>query len=111
MPTCVNVRSDDEALVSKRREVAERVIAEFPAQLLVNANLLCFFDSADCQTLRSEFGKANRGVFAPVERETFCAPPWPHYVFEMVFVDDFPASLEWRQIFHQLIYLHGSTCV
>jgi hypothetical protein len=104
MPHTIHVQPT--AGCANRRALADRVAAEFGD--MSGLNVLCFLDNQDCPGLREMYGEENRGGFTPSVRRITC-PPFPDYVWHLIFVDD-PPSWELKQMFSELVYLHGSTC-
>jgi len=105
IPT-IEVKCQDDALKQKRRLAADKVIAHFGK--LPDRRLLCFFDDEDCQAFKA-LGEENRGFYSPVKRGD---PYWayrPMYVNQLILVPD-PVTYVLKQMFDDVIYLHGSTC-
>jgi len=101
MPVTLAVKSSDDVVKTRREAAAQRVVAYFGGQL-PNRRLLCFLDDEEWQTLKDQYGIANRGFYSP--RINTSDQHWqiaPEYVRESVSVEPF---------FDDFIYLHGSTC-
>jgi hypothetical protein len=111
MSILVKVKSHDPAVAQERREIAESVIREF-GDGVPDLRLLAFFDDQDCEALKREIGKANRGLYKPLKSGAGGINGWyllPQYVQAAVFAAE-PPSYSVRKVADHLIYLHGSTC-
>ncbi len=110
MAITVRVKSPNATIKAEREKVAQRVLDYFSSQLPA-LRLLCFLDDEDSIEFKRDFGEANRGLYAPLKRNTFRfdRTPWPEYVKECIFVDD-GVSMPFPRVFDHVIYLHGATC-
>jgi len=111
MSILVKVKSHDPAVTQERHEIAESVIREF-GDGVPDLRLLAFFDDQDCEPLKRELGKANRGLYMPLKPGGGGINGWytlPEYVQEAVFPAE-PPLYKVQKVADHLIYLHGSTC-
>lgn len=112
MSILLKVRSYDPAIERERRDIGESVVREF-GDGLPDLRLLVFFDDQDCEALKQEIGKANRGFYKPLKPDQDGKiNGWyllPQYVQAAVFVSE-PPSYSVRKVADHLIYLHGGTC-
>jgi hypothetical protein len=107
VPISVVVKSQEPALQARREKVARRVVDHFGG-LPPDDRLLCFFDDEDWQLFKTDIGKANRGLYGPIQDDQPWAG-WPEYVTALIFVDDL-SRIKFSRVFEHIIYLHGSTC-
>jgi hypothetical protein len=105
MSLSLHVKSNDPAAEQVRREAAECVIREFGDEL-PDLRLLVFLDDEDCESLKSHFGRANRGFYTTLKGGWHLLP---HYVQKSILVLE-PPSWEVRKVADHLIYLYGGTC-
>ena len=106
MPTKIIVKPRYSSVRVNIEEQAQAVLNEFKDTLQSDRKLLCFFDDKDCQSFKQEFGNANRGLFRPLKDDSRLEDYWPNYLREVLHVPMGGLSYE----FHEVIYLHGSTC-
>jgi hypothetical protein len=111
MSILLKVKSHDPAVTQERREMAESVIHEF-GNGVPDLRLLAFLDDHDCEALKREIGKANRGLYKPLKSGAGGINGWylfPQDVQEAVFAAE-PPLYSVRKMADHLIYLHGGTC-
>jgi hypothetical protein len=104
----IKVKSHDAAVRMHRESLAHRVESQFGNQL-PESPLLCFLDETDWQPFKLEQGKANRGLYVPIEHKEPYWLDWPAAVVNCVMVAE-PPPVWNRRIFDHVIYLHGGTC-
>ena len=97
------VKSNDDAVKSRREAVADRVVSTF-GQQLPDLKVLCFFDDVDDEALKS--GSATRGLYAPANYDIWRSAP-DYLQGEIKHVSG--TELE-EVVFDHVIYVHGSTC-
>jgi hypothetical protein len=107
MSVKVEARGSDVAVAQQRRAWANKVLEEYFAGKLPELRLLVFMDEIDVPTLKR--GKANRGLFSPIDKHYFQTIAWPKVLGEMLRTVNL-TSIESTYNCDALIYLHDSAC-
>jgi hypothetical protein len=91
---------------ASREAAAERVRQAFSSEL-PDLKLLAYFDDRDVPDIKQKLGLTNRGIYFRIKDER----PFrlPNHMGDLIFVRD-PISMESRDAFDHVIYLHGGTC-
>lgn len=107
MAVTIKVKSQHDAAVKARRELAAQRVLQTFGDDLPDLKLLAFFDDEDPFDLRQGLGPANRGFYGPVKSMR----PWPARMAETIFVFDHESpQRRTKRVFDHGIYLYGSTC-
>ena len=107
MAITIHVESTEAGARERIIALAQRVLSAFGSSL-PDSPLLCFFDDQDWDAMRSERGRANRGLFSVLQ---YREPPWndwPPRIADRILVES-PDTGFLERRYDRFIYLHHST--